>query len=288
MTLDQAFGAYFADHASRLASAKTIEYQLDRILAELGKATDLDQLNDRMISEMVQRRRGQVCDSSVNRELTLLRAVLNRARDAWGADVARINWKRHRLLEPEHRTRYLQPAEADRLLRVAPRHLAPIIRCALWTGLRLGNLLALDWSQIDLQQGAITVHVKSRKPGGKVLTVPIGDPLRVMFEAMGAYTSGRVFRYMGRPIAKLRRSFATALRRAKIQNFRFHDLRHTAASWMIQGGTPLEVVRQVLGHEDIHTTLRYAHHSQDAQRKAIDAIAKLWAGAVTKTAQRSG
>lgn len=289
-TLDQAFALYDG-HGGRLASSADIERGSRVLLAGLGKATGLHQLTDGMVARYVatrrgtwtERRRGRDADgkairkllseASINRELTLLRAVLIRARDQWGAEVAPIRWKVHWLQEPEARARYLSADDADRLVAVAAEHLRAPIRFALMTGLRLSNIVGLDWSRIDMKARQITFQVKSRKPGGKQHVLPILPDMLVLLANQGPQDKGAVFRYQGKPIGSWTRAWRTALRRAGIVDFRWHDLRHTAASWMVQAGQPLDVVQDVLGHEDIATTRRYAHRDTDAKARAMEAAA---------------
>jgi integrase len=227
-------------------------------------------------------------NSTVNRELGLLRAVMERARKLWNLDVADVNWKLHRLPEADHRTRYLTAEEADRLLACAAPHLRPPIMCALFSGLRLANVMALDWSDVDLRARLITVRVKSRRPGGKVLTVPIAAPLLAELALLGAADAGPVFVYRGRPVLKMRRAFASALRAAGIADFHWHDLRHTSASWMVQRGVPLAVVRDILGHSDIKLTARYAHVAPSQKREAVEAIGDHWRPASAVAKRRNG
>lgn len=304
LSLDHALSRYVAEHARYLPSAETIAHQGKALIHIIGKATELGAIDDAVVSNFVARRRGErarrghgrrasrlldrrVSNSTVNRELGLLRAVMERARKLWKIDVADVTWKLHRLPEADHRARYLTVEEADRLLVVAPDHLRPPILCALFTGLRLANVMALDWSDIDLTARRLTVRVKSRKPGGKLLTVPIAGPLVAELALLGGQDRGPVFTYRGRPVAKMRRAFATALQRAGIADFHWHDLRHTAASWMVQRGVPLAVVRDILGHSDIKLTARYAHVAPSQKVEAVEAIGEHWrpaGGAKRRTA----
>lgn len=289
-TLDEAFGLYDA-HARKLATAKDIERGSVVLLAGLGGDTGLHQLTDAMVARYVAKRRGTyterkrgrapdgkrarklLSEGSINRELTLLRSVLIKARDQWGAEVATINWKAHWLHEPDPRSRYLSSDDADRLIAGAAAHLQAPIRFALLTGLRLANVIGLDWSQIDMRARQIAFRVKSRKPGGKVHVLPITADMLVLLANERPQDRGPVFRYQGKAIGSWTRSWRTALRRAGIVDFRWHDLRHTAASWMVQAGQPLDVVQEVLGHEDIRTTQRYAHRDTEAKARAMDAAA---------------
>lgn len=271
--LDAALGRYWLEHAQHLASSATIKIQGANLLAIMAKATPLDELVDADVAAFAARRRAKVSNSTVNRELTLLRAVLRMARDRWGYAVAGINWKAHWLREPEGRTRYLTPEEAQRLIAAAAKHIRPAIVLSLATGIRLANCVGLDWSMVDLRNRVITLRVKSRLPGGKVLTVPLSEAALVALANHRPREAGPVFTWRGRAIQRWRRAFRTAMRRAKIQNFRWHDIRHTTASWMVQSGVPLDTVRDTLGHARIETTMRYAHREVTAQRAAVDVIA---------------
>lgn len=272
-TLDQAFGRYWLEHAHKLASAETIAYQTKDILAGIGKPTQLSAMNDRLVSNYAAKRRAKVSDSSVNREMDLLRAVMRMADQRWGYEVGKVDWKSQRLREPEARDRYLKPEEAQRLIACAAPHLKDPIGFSLLTGLRLGNVLKLDWSQIDMQQRGITFRVKSKKPGGKAHTLPISDAMLVLLANQGPKDAGQVFLRKGKPIKDWGCAWRGAKRRAKITDFRWHDLRHTAATWMIQGGVPLDVAQTVLGHQSIRTTQRYAHRAPSAKTDALNTAA---------------
>lgn len=285
ITLDEAFGRYITEHARHLPSARVIVYVAGAMLKRLGRNVTLDQLDDDCLSRFVARRRGEVSNSTVNRDLQLLRAVMNMARRKWKRDVANVDWRIHRLPEPSGRTRVLSPEEADHLIAAAAPHLRPALACALYTGLRQRNVLGLDWSEVDLRRGVLAVRVKSRRPGGKPLTVPIAPPLLAILANLGPQDRGPVFLFKGRSVAKMRRAFASACRRAGIEGLRWHDLRHTAASWMIEQGVPLDVVQTILGHSDIRLTQRYAHRRQDAQRQAVEAIGRAWAPSGTLASQ---
>jgi integrase len=141
----------------------------------------------------------------------------------------------------------------------------PLI-AAICTGLRAQNVIRLDWSETGMFARVITVRVKSKKPGGRVLTVPIAQPLFVVLANLGPRDAGRVFLYRGRPIkTDTRHAFLIALRKAGIDaHYTWHDLRHTAASWMRQRKVPIDVIREILGHTDIKSTMRYAHIGQDS------------------------
>ncbi len=269
MTLDQACGRYWLDHAHRLPSALTLDYQLKNLCGGLGSYTPLHQMTDARVAGYVSSRRIDVSPASVNRELTLLRAVLRMARDRWGVEVRMPAWKAQRLKEPAPRERYLTPAEAQRVLEHASPHIRPGIELSLLAGIRLSNCIGLDWSEVDLQERRLALRVKGDKPH----FVPLCEPAFVLLANLGPRNEGPVFLYHGRPIKSWSKAWTNSLRRAGIKDFRWHDLRHTAASWMVQEGVPLDVVQKVLGHSDISTTMRYAHREDSAVRTAVDAAA---------------
>ncbi|HEX6960011.1 MAG TPA: site-specific integrase [Ferrovibrio sp.] len=214
-----------------------------------------------------------ISNSSVNRELQLLRAVVYRAKIHLEAEVGTVNWKELKLREPDHRTRYLSNDEAARLIAAASPHLQPIIEFALLTGARAANIIGLDWSQVDLPNRRITFKIKSKKQGGKNHILPITDDLAALLRKQGPAEKGPVFTYEGAAVKSVKTAFRAACRRAEIKDFRFHDLRHTAGSWMVQSGIPLEIVKEVLGHEVIQTTMRYAHHDTEAKDRALATLA---------------
>lgn len=268
-TLDEAFGRYWLDHASRLPSAYNIEYQSQNLLAGLGKHTPLNAIADDDVATYVAHRRAEVSDSSVNRELTLFRSVLRMAANKWKWDVVALDWAIHWLNEPAHRKRYLKANEYERLMAELASHIKPMVTFSVMTGVRLANCVTLDWSQIDMQARQISFTVK----GGKFHFLPITEPLLVLLANQKPEESGPVFKYRGRPIKSPKKGFKRACERAGIEDFRWHDLRHTAASWMVQAGIPLVDVKETLAHADIQTTLRYAHLEKGAKQRAMEAAA---------------
>lgn len=310
LTLDQAAARYWLEHAATLPSSATIDLWIRNLLAGLGGGTWLDQLTDDQVAQWVARRRGtivhqpkarpgeprpeprRIANATVNRELATLRAILTMAARCWGAPVATIAWRAHALREAAPRARYLTAEDAQRLLEAAAPHLRPAIELSLLTGIRLANCVRLDWAQVDLAGATLNLRVKSMTAaGGKPHRVPLAPPAVALLANLAPDFSpagdarkrrGRVFLYtpprpgaVPRPIKTWRTAWRAACRRADIADFRWHDLRHTCASWLVQRGVPLEVVREILGHADIGTTLRYAHHADDAARRAVAQLGQI-------------
>lgn len=167
------------------------------------------------------------------------------------------------------RIRWITHAEANLLIKCLPDYLKPVVTFALATGLRKSNIVDLEWSQIDMQRKVCWIHPEDAK-AGKAIGVPLNDTAcNVLRNQIGihhqlvfvrevkfikAKRSGQVYR-----IGDFRKAFKTACTNAGIDNFRFHDLRHTWASWLVQAGTPISVLKEMGGWETIDMVMRYAH-----------------------------
>jgi len=149
--------------------------------------------------------------------------------------------------EPKKRVRFLTRGEAERLLSELPEHLSAIARFALCTGLRMNNIVQLKWSQLDLEQRLAWIHPDESK-SGNAIGVPLNsEAITVLRQQLGKHLQ-HVFTYEGRPIARAStRAWYKACQRAGIEDFRFHDLQHTRASWHAQCGTPLNILQEMGG-----------------------------------------
>ena len=183
--------------------------------------------------------------------------------------------------EPAGRVRYLTPKEAKRLVKACPEPLRSVVLAALYTGARRGELVghrhaeSLKWSEVDLEAGFITF---SRTKSGKARFVPIAEPLRKVLKALPrSVTCDAVFIHQRRGDAltwrDVRDSWEAAIVEARIEDFHVHDLRHTAASWMVMSGVPIYTVQVILGHSIPQVTQRYAHLAPESLRPAVEKIA---------------
>ncbi|MBL8522956.1 MAG: site-specific integrase, partial [Betaproteobacteria bacterium] len=158
-------------------------------------------------------------------------------------------------------------------------HLTPMVLVAMNTGLRRGELTSLHWEHADLETAVITVLAGKAK-SGKARHVPMNAEVIAVLKRWKAVTpheGDRVF-----PIESPKTAWNALVEEAGIGKFRFHDLRHHFASRLVMAGEDLNTVRELLGHADIATTLRYAHLAPEHKRKAVDALL-----APLGTAQRS-
>ncbi len=147
---------------------------------------------------------------------------------------------------------------------------------AIDTGIRLGELVNLKWSDIDFRERTITIK-QSKTHEHK--TIPMTERVfSVLVERHRTPSiTGYVFTVKGAKVvdASLQGAFKDAVRKAGITNFRFHDLRHTFASRLMQSGVDIYTVAKLLGHKNITTTQRYAHLSTKHIRLAVDVLNKI-------------
>lgn len=156
--------------------------------------------------------------------------------------------------------RWLQAAEAQRLIACLPQYLGEMARFALATGLRQGNVLTLEWTQVDLERKVCWIYGDQAK-AGKDIHVSLNETaLAVLHRQRGKHPEFVFTGQQGNPISNFPvETWQRGLKSAGIKNFRWHDLRHTWASWLVQAGVPLHVL-QVMGRWATYSiVLRYAH-----------------------------
>jgi integrase len=218
----------------------------------------LDTINRAMIDAITQAKLATgAANATVNRTLAVVRAILRRCERDWEwldkAPAVRL------LKEPTKRVRYLTRTEADRLLSELPPHLADMARFALATGLRAANITGMQWDQVDLERRMAWVHPDQAK-ARRAIPVPLnGEAMTVLQKQLGKHRDN-VFTFKGNPVAATTtKAWYAAVKRAQVQPLRFHDLRHTFASWHVQQGTPLSVLQELGGWQSPAMVQRYAH-----------------------------
>jgi len=200
-----------------------------------------------------------VSNATVNRMLALLRSILRVAASEW--DWLPLSPSVKLLREPSRRVRYLSPAQAVRLLRELPPHLSAMAAFSLATGLRRSNVTGLKWSQIDLRKKMAWFDAEQMKSGNPQVIPLNSDSMRVLLARVNIHPIF-VFTYKGQRITQASTAaWYKALARAGISDFRWHDLRHTWASWHVQTGTPLLALQELGGWESAEMVRRYAHFS---------------------------
>lgn len=217
----------------------------------------------------------EVSSSTINRELALMKHMYSIAVKEWewcrDNPVKRVSMEK----EGQPRDRWLTSEEEEMLLKVCPEWLQEVVVFALHTGMRQGEILGLRWKDINLLGSTATLD---RTKNGDRRIVPLNRTAKELLEQKGKLrhiATDKVFtNSAGNPMdsGNLRRAFMGALKKAKITGFCFHDLRHTCATRMAQRGIDLYRVQKILGHKDIKTTQRYAHHYPESLRSGVDVL----------------
>jgi integrase len=216
-----------------------------------------------------QQRLERVDPATVNKELNCLKAMLNKA-VAWGYLQTHPLRGMKGLKELPGRLRYLTPDEKARLLDAcaSPSYLRPIVDLAMHTGMRRSEILGLRWADVDLRRRTITLtHTKNNERR----VIPVNDTVAATLKALPRHLdTDLLFPAVNGPMVT--RAFWRACRKARLPNLRFHDLRHTFASYLAMGGFNLRTIQQLLGHRDLRMTSRYAHLSADHLQQAVKSL----------------
>ena len=243
--------------------------------AFLGKLM-LDEITLDVIDRVKSERLKTVSKSTVNRYLAVVRSILLRARDEWEWIEKAPKVKLFR--EPPGRERSITVEQAEALLRELPAHQRDVVLFTLATGLRQSNVLRLEWSHVNLEGGHAWVDAdqsKNRRP----IAVPLNlKALEVLRRQIGKHAV-RVFTYAGRPLDRANtHAWQKALKHAGIENFRWHDLRHTWATWHRQSGTPTHELQRLGGWRTSVMVERYAHLAPDHLATAANRLDPLLEG----------
>ncbi len=153
-------------------------------------------------------------------------------------------------------------------------HLMPMILISINTGLRQGELFNLKWDMVDLDNRSIMISGEITKNSSSRY-IPLNDEAFSTFNSLYKQGNGAGLVFASKnnqPFITVKRSWATLLKRANITQFRWHDLRHHFASKLVMAGVDLNTVRELLGHSDIKTTLRYAHLAPEHKINAVQKI----------------
>lgn len=255
---------YLKEHA-HLRDPRTV-----KTLLTVFSGYMISQITTKFIAEYKSMRLKSVKPATVYQELALLRRMFNVAIREWewckDNPVSKLSFS---VGNRNARDRWLTLEEEKSLLDNAtnPVWLRSLIIVALHTGMRRGEILELRWQNVDLLKRAIRV-IKSKN--GEKRTIPMSKTLLNLFKSMNVRDiSGRVFPISG---SSLRQAFDKLVAKVGLENFRFHDLRHTFATRLVQNGVDLYKVKELLGHKTITMTMRYAHHYSESLRSSVEVL----------------
>ncbi len=245
------------DHKADHEKDKAKIQWLDTYLGHLW----LDEITRDTIDEIARIKKKEASGSTANRYLALIRSILRMAHDEWEwiDRVPRVRMFK----EPKKRIRWITREEATRLLNELPEHLADMAEFSLATGLRQRNVSFLRWDQLDLERKTAWIYADESK-NGRDIRVPLNDDaIAVLYRRHGYYRE-YVFTFRDKPVLRTStKAWKAALARAGIEDFRWHDLRHTWASWHVQAGTSLQELQELGGWSSFEMVLRYAHLSSE-------------------------
>jgi len=212
-----------------------------------------------------------VTPATVNRELACLKTIFNKAIE-WGRVESSPAAKVKKFREQNQKERILTENEARRLLEACGPGLRPIIIIGLNTGMRKDEILALKWANIDFAKAHIFIEDSK---SGRSRYVPMNLQVYKVLKSLPRKGDYIFFNPETKDrIKDVKTAFRAACRRAGIKGLRFHDLRHSAASWMVEAGVDLVTISKILGHASIQMTMRYAHPTPENMRRAVEKLAE--------------
>ncbi len=230
----------------------------------------LDEIDRTLIDRIKYDREKIAKAGTTNRYLALIRAILRRACNEWEWSERVPKFKLFK--EAEGRVRSLSVVEFERLRNELPEHLADMAVFAVATGLRQANVKGLEWPFVDLERKHAWIPGSQHK-NGKPHSVPLNEmALSVLRKQIGKHPS-RVFTFRGEPICQVNtKAWTAALLRAGIEDFKWHDLRHTFATWHRQAGTPTHELQRLGGWKTGAMVERYAHVAPEALQGAASRL----------------
>ena len=216
--------------------------------------------------------------STANRYMSSLSHVLTIAVKEWGWLETNPMRKISKLPEPRGRTRFLTDMERTRLLEACKDSsnslLYPAVVLAISTGARRGEIMSLTWDQVDFEREVIILH-ETKNNQRRVLPLK-GHALQVLQEHNKTQNNDYRLVFPGERNPNLpcdlNRQFKNALRKADIDDFRWHDLRHSTASYLAMNGTSLAAIAEILGHKTLSMVKRYAHLSEPYTANEIESM----------------
>jgi integrase len=284
------FGERYMEHAKMNKRSWLRDQQmLENLYRFFGKERPLTEVTPVEIEGYKVNRRAIVSGSTVNRELALLKRMFNLA----------ITWDLFLTTNPVRKVKFfrefniglrvLSPEEEKKLVQNASPYLQDVVRFAVNTGLRIGEIFSLRWSNVNLKEGILTVFASKTE---KIREVPINVETRKVLEAWWLNRKNEIVFYnpeTGKPFVDLKNGFALACQKAGIAGVTWHTLRHTFASRLVNRGVDIVTVKELLGHSSLSVTMRYAHTNFDSKRAAVEKLDGFGDNLVTvrpKTRQR--
>lgn len=297
-TWELASSRWFLEIGQHHKNSHTDAAALDWLTKAIGRQTLLIDIDDNRVAALVAKRRSEVRlvgkpenrtktvgPATVNRTMTEpLRKVLLRAANVWKVRIADVDWGHHMLPEPQERVREASKGEEGAIMGQLERGYDDAVEFAFINGCRRMEIIGLRWPMVDFFGRQFTVIGK----GGKSRTTPMNErTFELLWRQRGhdddyvfTFEAQRTKRHGTRELIKgqrypmtesgLKSAMRRAVPRAGVENFRFHDTRHTAATRVLRKSN-MRVAQILLGHKDIKTTTKYAHAMAEDVRAALEA-----------------
>lgn len=246
---------------------------IGHLIEEFGDCL-LGDIKPQNIENYKNHRREKVSGSTVNRELACLSHMFNLAIRA-GAVSTNPLQQTNKFKEPPGRVRYLSIEKIDRLIEVSPKYLRDIIITVLNSGMRKSEVLGLTWEKVDLDKRIIQL---TKTKNNKIRFIPINrDLFSIVLIATRKRRSRLCIPSRRDSYSRCSRCFNASLKLAEIEDFRFHDLRHTFASHFVMTGYPIQALQQILGHSSLAMTMRYSHLADHYIKNTLEGYgSKMW------------
>lgn len=253
-----------ADHRERDRDRKRLEW-----FAQYMDGLPLCEISREIIDKLRTLKARESSPSTANRSMALVRMILRKAHREW-------DWLDKAPVVPMYRVertepRFLTPSQFLRLRKELPKHLKDLAEFSVETGLRMRNATHLTWDQVDLKRGLLIIPARQSK-GGSTISVPLSSQALVLLKRQKRVKDQpRVFLWAKGPIDDANHeAFRAARVRAGVPWCRWHDLRHTWASWHVQRGTPLHVIQALGGWASLKMVQNYAHLNSQALRFHVE------------------
>ena len=275
--LTEAMDRFFEECTLKPGTIETYRFNSRTCTRLLGHLS-LGEIDRRALADLVaSRKRTGVSDATIRRDLAFLGAVFAMAvRWGWVEASPITAFNKRALKESRARTRFLTREEFGILLGTASNHLKPILVLAVETGLRKEELLGLTVTSIDLRRREFHLaHTKTNAPRRVPLSSAALTTIRELLEKRSRPSSPYLFcKADGGRIGNPRKAFEGACAKAGLEDFRYHDLRHTFASWWVQDGGDLYRLSRILGHATLQMTARYGHLRTDDLHDELERVAQ--------------
>lgn len=284
-SLSEALGTYYRDKAIGTPSERTTKSQAKVILKHMDGKMPISAITNAHVLAYVAKDRANCANATVNRRLQMLGRALKHMGKFYKANVPDLELRAAETREAKERVRELAMEEQDRLFQHLPAEYHPFVKFALLTGARIGTISGLLWDDLDMAGGSMFFRLKN----DRVMTFPMSAEVRAILSALPRsnvmahrrYVFTRVSQQTAEriPIVSNGGVFNTAFRKAVadagIEDFRFHDLRHTFATRLLRRSRNLKLVSKCLGHTMLETTSRYAHVLVDDMRAELEDFSPL-------------